>query len=135
MMDWSTIINLITLLTVGGGLYALATIQDKRMTLMLENIKSMLDNTTKVNDAWERIAKTKADVLEILEKRCDNKDKDISVLQRDNSVIRRQLDRTRTAKATAEMLRCNNISCTKRIPPFGKITQILEVDEDVDENN
>lgn len=117
-MDFSIVINLVTLLTVGGGLYALATVQDNRMKLMLENIKAMLESNSKTNEAWEKLAENKAHAIEILETRCDRKDKEIEDLYKDIANLRNQLDDCRTEKAKAVMLQCKLISCTNRIPPF-----------------
>lgn len=125
-MEWSHIIDLITLLTVGGGLYALVTIQDKRMALMLDNIKAMLESSSKANAAWENLAKQKLEDISKLEERCDRKDQKIEDLYKEIGSLRISLDKSRTARATAEMLKCNIVACPKRIPPFGEIPEIVK---------
>lgn len=125
-MDWSHIIDIITLLTVGGGLYALVTIQDKRMALMLDNIKAMLESSSKTNEAWENLAKQKLEDIAKLEERCDKKDQKIEDLYKEIGGLRTSLDKSRTARATAEMLKCSIVACTKRVPPFGELPEIVK---------
>lgn len=135
-MEWSHIIDLITLLTVGGGLYALVTIQDKRMALMLDNIKTMLESSSKTNQAWENLAKQKLEDISKLEEKCDKKDQKIDDLYREIGSLRTSLDKSRTARATAEMLKCSIVACPKRIPPFGEIPEIVKsLSNDVYEDN
>lgn len=135
-MEWSHIIDLITLLTVGGGLYALVTIQDKRMALMLDNIKTMLESSSKTNQAWENLAKQKLEDISKLEEKCDKRDQKIDDLYREIGNLRTSLDKSRTARATAEMLKCSIVACPKRIPPFGEIPEIVKsLSNDVYEDN
>lgn len=131
-MDWNSIINLVTFLTVGGGLYALVTIQDKKTALMLDNIKSMLESGTKTNDAWENLAHQKLEDIAKLESMCDKKDKKIEELYKEINQLRICLDKTRTARAVAEILKCNIVSCDKRLPPLNENHKIVKSLNDIE---
>lgn len=125
-MDWDNIISLITFLTVGGGLYALVTVQDKKTTLMLDNIKAMLESSTKTNVAWENLAHQKLEDIAKLENICDKKDQKIEELYKEISQLRVCLDKSRTARAVAEILKCNVVACDKRIPPLNENHKIIK---------
>lgn len=125
-MEWGNIIELFTLLTIGGGLYALVTVQDKKTSLMLDNIKAMLESSTKTNEAWENLAKQKLEDITKLEEKCDKKDQKIDDLYKEIGNLRTSLDKSRTARATSEMLKCSNVACKERIPPFGEIPDIVK---------
>lgn len=118
-MNANLILELLTFLTVGGGLYALVTVQDKKTALMLDNIKAMLESSEKTNKAWEELASQKRDDIKKLEERCSRKDDKIDSLYKEISVLRLHLDKARTARAVSDMLKCSTVGCNSRMPPFG----------------
>lgn len=114
MMDWSGIITaLIAALIPTGGLTAIVTLRDKKTAAFLDNAKS-------INDHWKGIADERTHRAEELKADLDRKEEEIQEQWREISQLRNELDETRTARAVAELLKCEKTSCTDRVPPFGQ---------------
>lgn len=110
-MDWGTIIISVIGAVVGGGGLAgvfvpLLNRKEKKRSLQLENM-------TKINDEWKRLADERGAKIDKLNDKIDS-------LYVDMSEYRRQLDDANTRAAVAEILKCLNTGCTDREPPFGQ---------------
>lgn len=133
-MDWTGIITaLIAALIPTGGLTAIVTMRDKKTAAFLENVKAITEQWQMIaNERQERCGELKADL--------DRKDDKIEEQYREKEALRQRLDSTRddldhcrTALAVAELMKCENTSCTDRIPPFGqgqKQCKLIESYED-----
>lgn len=118
-MDWTTIIvTVLTVLISNGGLVTLVTLKEKKT-------EAFLDNVAKLIDQWQEIAEERKQRVKELKDDLESKDKKIEEVIRDRSEVRDDLDRTRTSEAVAEMLRCDNISCLDRKPPFGRNDKLI----------
>lgn len=110
-MDWGTIIISVIGAVVGGGGLAgvfvpLLNRKEKKRSMQLENM-------TKINDEWKRLADERGAKIDKLNDKIDS-------LYVDMSEYRRQLDDANTRAAVAEILKCLNTGCTDREPPFGQ---------------
>lgn len=126
-MDWTQIIiTALTLLFTGGGLVTIVTLNDKKMSAMLENVREVLQSNAETNKRWQEIvaegtgrrSELKADIAKRDEK-IEEKDRKISELQKEKEAALAQVDLLRTKYALSEMMKCDVIGCTDRRPPFG----------------
>ena len=114
MMDWTGIITaLIAALIPTGGLTAIVTLRDKKTA-------AFIANTKEINDHWKGIADDREQRARELKEDLDRKEEIIQEQWREISELRNELDNTRTARAVAELLKCEKTSCTDRQPPFGQ---------------
>lgn len=131
-MDWTGIITaLIAALIPTGGLTALVTMRDKKTAASLENVKGITEQWQKmVDEKQETIEAKRAEVarmeqrLDVVEGKYEGqlkaKDDKIDSLYKTINHLRNDLDNERTARAVAELMKCEKTSCTDRVPPFGQ---------------
>ena len=113
-MDWTGIITaLIAALVPTGGLTAIVTLRDKKTAAFLTNVKA-------ITEQWQEVAEERHQRAVELKADLDRKEEIIQEQWREISQLRNELDETRTARAVAELLKCEKTSCTDRIPPFGQ---------------
>lgn len=113
-MDWTGIITaLIAALVPTGGLTAIVTLRDKKTAAFLTNVKS-------ITEQWQEVAEERHQRAVELKADLDRKESIIQDQWREISQLRNELDETRTARAVAELLKCEKTSCTDRQPPFGQ---------------
>lgn len=117
-MDWSGIITaLVAALIPTGGLTAIVTLRDKKTAALLENVGSVIDQ-------WKNVADERAKRAAELKEDLDKKEEIIQEQWREISQLRNDLDHERTARAVAELMKCEKTSCKYRIPPFGEDRRI-----------
>lgn len=113
-MDWTGIITaLIAALVPTGGLTAIVTLRDKKTAAFLTNVKA-------ITEQWQEVAEERHQRAVELKADLDRKEEIIQEQWREISQLRNELDETRTARAVAELLKCEKTSCTGRVPPFGQ---------------
>lgn len=122
-MDWGIVVNTVVILASAGGIGWIVTAREDKKAKRLENRKRDLEiEEFKKNDVlqdWKDIAEERkkraesllADFKE-LERKIDEKDKLISDLKS-------KLDDKNTACAVAELMKCEEVGCPNRKPPFG----------------
>lgn len=136
MMDWTSIITaLIAAIVPTGGLTALVTMRDKKTAAFLENVKGITEQWQKMVDEKQETIEAKRAEVARMEQRLDSveskyesqlkvKDEKIDSLYKTINHLRNDLDNERTARAVAELMKCEKTSCTDRIPPFGQGQQV-----------
>lgn len=114
------VLPLLLALIPTGGVVALFTLREKKTELMLEN-------SAKVQEAWEKVAEAEARRVSTLNAEMEKKDdkiteKDVIIenLHKEKSEILAKLDSANTDCAIAKLLICDKTGCQKRRPPFGK---------------
>lgn len=131
-MEWTSIITaLIAALVPTGGLTALVTMRDRKTAAFLENVKGITEQWQKMVDEKQETIDAKRAEVARMEQRLDSveekyeaqlksKDDKIESLYKTINHLRNDLDNERTARAVAELMKCEKTSCTDRIPPFGQ---------------
>lgn len=113
-MDWIELFKvLIASLIPTGGLTAIVTLRDKKTAAFLTNVKA-------ITEQWQAVAEERHQRAEELKTDLDRKEEIIQEQWREISELRNELDNTRTARAVAELMKCEKTSCTDRVPPFGQ---------------
>lgn len=114
------ILPLLLALIPTGGIVALFTLREKKTELMLEN-------SAKVNKAWQEVADKESARAESLKADLEKKDEKIAEkdgiierLHEEKSEIMSRLDVANTDCAIAKLMICDKTGCMKRRPPFGK---------------
>lgn len=123
VIEWVTvIINAIVTLLAVGGLGWIFTIREDKKAKKLENKQKEAEIDEYKKDEiikdWKDIAderKLRADELstELKEKERQTIEKDATI-----SELRTKLDARNTYCAVSELLKCNDIQCVNRKPPF-----------------
>jgi len=111
-MDWVTLVVTIISVLFGQGIISFFTLRETKKGMKL-------DNKEKEDNRWERIANELEEQLRIANERNERKD---AIIQEKDDIItdlRTKLDGTRTKCAVAEILRCEAVSCSSRVPPLG----------------
>lgn len=122
-MDWLTIVvsAAVSLLSAGGIGWIITAKEDKK--------SKELDNTAKefdiqehkkdeiIND-WKSLAAERKARADELTAALDESEQRYRDLLKTNSELRTKLDSRNTYCAVAELLKCSDIQCPKRVPPF-----------------
>lgn len=121
MVDWTQIVTTaMTLLIGGGGLVTLVTLRERKNGALLENIAKVLESNSETNKEWREIAAERAKRCQELKEDLDRKDGKIDELYKSREDLTALLDEERTARAVAEVFKCDVVGCALRHPPFGK---------------
>ena len=114
------ILPLLLALIPTGGIVALFTLRERKTELMLEN-------SAKVNKAWQEVADKESARADSLKVDLDKKDEKIAAtdviierLHEEQSEIMSRLDVANTDCAIAQLMICDTTGCLQRRPPFGK---------------
>ena len=129
-MDWGSVAQLITTFLFGGGILTFVTLKDKKTEAILGNMQKVIDEQREMmkhkKDMYEAILTQKDEEIADLRKSIDRneekiekKDEKIDEQYRINSSLRHKLDDANTAKAVAEVMLCDKVSCVERNPPLG----------------
>lgn len=96
---------------VGGG--GLAGIFAPLMNRKEKKRSAQLENMSKINDEWKRLADERGAKIDKLNAKID-------ALYEDISGYRQRLDDANTRAAVSEIMKCLRTPCTDREPPFGQ---------------
>lgn len=119
-MDWGNIAEIITTLTVGGGLIALVTIRDKKTEAILNNMQKVIDEQRGLAEAYKKdVTDLKHDIAE-KEEKDKEKEKYIRELHQQNSDLYDKLDKANSRAAVNKLLKCQEVGCSQRRPPLGE---------------
>lgn len=122
-IEWVTlIVNAVVTLLAVGGLGWIFTIREDKKHKKLENKQKEAEIDEYKKDEiikdWKDIAeerKLRADELS-----AELKEKEKQGIEKDNTIseLRTKLDERNTYCAVSELLKCNDIQCSSRKPPF-----------------
>ena len=121
-MTSELIIQLIAALLGSSGIVALFLIIEKKAA-------AQLVNTEKANEQWQRIVAQKEHDFLALNQKYEAATEKIDKLYDINTDLRTQLDEANTNFAVCQLMRCNVIQCSTRLPPLGS----TENDKDLNE--
>ena len=124
IIEWGTVlINSIIMLLSAGGIGWIITAKEDKKNKQLENKQKEAEleefKRDEIIKDWKDIAeerRVRADELaaELKDEKHRNDEKDALI-----SDLKAQLDKKNTYCAVAELMRCEEISCPNRKPPFG----------------
>lgn len=112
-MDWNGLIS---------GLIAGAFSSGFAMSLMYfkENKKAkQLENEKAAIDEWQDIAQERKSRCDELKESLDHKDAKIEELYKENAQLRQRSDTLSSKNAALSLLKCRDLTCAHRKPPFG----------------
>lgn len=121
-MTLETIIQLVEVLLGTGGVVALFLIIEKKTA-------AQLANTEKANEQWQLIVAQKERDFLALNQKYEAATEKIEKLYDINTDLRNQLDVANTNFAVCQLMRCNVIQCTNRLPPLGSNETVKEPHE------
>lgn len=121
-MTSELIIQLIAALLGSSGIVALFLIIEKKAA-------AQLVNTEKANEQWQRIVAQKEHDFLALNQKYETATEKIEKLYDINTELRTQLDEANTNFAVCQLMRCNVIQCSTRIPPLGSTENEKDINE------
>lgn len=111
-MNWSDILaGLIAAIFSSGVFVSLLYYRENKKAKQIENEKSIVDE-------WQGIASERKSRCDELKTSLDHKDHKIDELYKENAELRKRSDRLSSANTALSILKCKNIACGKREPPF-----------------
>ena len=121
-MTSELIIQLIAALLGSSGIVALFLIIEKKAA-------AQLVNTEKANEQWQRIVAQKEHDFLALNQKYEAATEKIDKLYDINTDLRTQLDEANTNFAVCQLMRCNVIQCSTRLPPLGSTENEKDLNE------
>ncbi len=123
-LEWIPIlVNAFTTIVCVGGIGWIFTIKEDKKSKKLDNEAKEIDIKEKQKDEiirdWKEIADERKSRCVELEDRCNERDEIIANKDEIISELRTKLDERNTYCAVAELMRCEEVSCINRKPPFG----------------
>lgn len=115
-MDWTSIV--MTLIT-SGAFTAIYLLGDRKTA-------SVLDNVGKSIDQWKLIVEEYKREKEAMQTDIDRKDRKVDSLYGQISVLRDSNDKLSSKVAYLSVIKCTEIGCNKRQPPFGSGQKVAE---------
>lgn len=121
MINWTeVIITFIGILFSGGGLVTIFTISDKKYKELINNIHQLIKMTSETNREYKDIIKEYSQESKELKESVKKKDAEIENLNLLITEKRNKISAFRDQLIKAEILRCEDVACQKRKPPFSK---------------
>lgn len=134
-ITWLTIlINAIVALLSAGGVGWIITAKEDKKQKQLENEAKEQEIEEHKKDEiikdWKEIAEERRRRCEEL--KSDNEKKDERLLEKDNLIsdLKAKLDDRNTYCAVSELLKCNDLQCGSRKPPFA--SSVITSDKAID---
>lgn len=113
-MDWSGIVvGLITGIFTSGCAMSLMYYRENKKAKQIENEKSIVDE-------WQGIAQERKNRCDELKASLDKKDEKIEELYKEKALLLQRSDTLSSKNAALSILKCRDLSCANRQPPFGK---------------
>lgn len=116
------IIALIVNTLLGGGIITIITWKDKKLGAALDNLTKFAETMTKMsehtNNEWQDIANEWR--AECKEQKEYNNRQELRSQEMMNEIAsyHKQIDALNAEKAIADTLRCEDLTCQRRIPPY-----------------
>lgn len=117
-MDWTSIV--MTMIT-SGAFTAIYLLGDRKTA-------SVLDNVGKSIDQWKLIVEEYKREKEAMQADIDRKDRKVDSLYGQIAVLRDSNDKLSSKVAYLSVIKCTEIGCGKRQPPFGSGQKNMDKD-------
>lgn len=112
-MDWNAIvIGLISGSLSSGFAMSLMYFKENKKAKQLQNEKAAIDE-------WQEIAHERKNRCDELKASLDKKDDKIEGLYKENAQLRQRNDSLSSKNAALSILKCRDLACDHRKPPFG----------------
>ena len=111
-MDTASIIQLIITTLFSGGLVTFVTLRDKKTEAMLSNMEKVIEELRILAAGYK-------DEVATLKKELQEKERYIDELHRKESTLYEKLDKANSRAAVFKILKCQEVGCPNRKPPFG----------------
>lgn len=108
-MDWTSII--MTLIT-SGAFTAIYLLGDRKTSAVLDNVGKSIDQ-------WKLIVEEYKREKEAMQADIDRKDKKIDSLYTQIGILKDDKDKLSSKVAYLSVVKCSEVGCVKRQPPFG----------------
>ena len=108
-MDWTSII--MTLIT-SGAFTAIYLLGDRKTSAVLDNVGKSIDQ-------WKIIVEEYKNEKEAMQADIDRKDRKLDSLYNQIGVLRDSNDKLSSKVAYLSVIKCTEVGCGKRQPPFG----------------
>lgn len=108
-MDWTSII--MTLIT-SGAFTAIYLLGDRKTSAVLDNVGKSIDQ-------WKLIVEEYKREKEAMQADIDRKDKKIDSLYNQIGLLKDDKDKLSSKVAYLSVVKCTEVGCLKRQPPFG----------------
>jgi len=108
-VDWTSII--MTLIT-SGAFTAIYLLGDRKTSAVLDNVGKSIDQ-------WKLIVEEYKKEKDAMQEEIDRKDKKLDSLYNQIGVLRDSNDKLSSKVAYLSVIKCTEIGCNKRQPPFG----------------
>lgn len=108
-MDWT---NIIMTLISSGAFTAIYLLGDRKTS-------AVLDNVSKSIDQWKLIVEEYKREKEAMQADIDRKDKKIDSLYNQIGLLKDDKDKLSSKVAYLSVVKCTEVGCLKRQPPFG----------------
>lgn len=123
-MDWT---NIIMTLISSGAFTAIYLLGDRKTS-------AVLDNVSKSIDQWKLIVEEYKREKEAMQADIDRKDRKIDSLYGQIGILKDEKDKLSSKVAYLTVVKCYEVGCIKRQPPFGanqKINDKQLTDDDI----
>ncbi len=108
-MDWTSII--MTLIT-SGAFTAIYLLGDRKTSAVLDNVGKSIDQ-------WKLIVEEYKKEKDAMQEDIDRKDRKVDSLYNEIGILRDSNDKLSSKVAYLSVVKCTEIGCNKRQPPFG----------------
>ena len=108
-MDWTSII--MTLIT-SGAFTAIYLLGERKTSAVLDNVGKSIDQ-------WKLIVEEYKREKEAMQADIDRKDKKIDSLYNQIGILKDDKDKLSSKVAYLSVVKCSEVGCIKRQPPFG----------------
>ena len=115
-MDWTSIV--VTLIT-SGAFTAIYLMGDRKTAAVLDNVGKSIDQ-------WKLIVEEYKKEKEAMQADIDRKDRKVDSLYAQIAVLRDSCDKLSSKVAYLTVVKCTEVGCVKREPPFGANQKTVE---------
>lgn len=130
-MEWGTITTLVAEVLFGGGLLAFVTIKDKKTAAILENMQKVIEELRDLVREYKEENRSLKDDIKQKDEAIRGKEDYIRELHKEKSELHEKLDKANSRAAVNKLLKCHEIGCDLRRPPFGSgaVDTIKQINE------
>ena len=108
-MDWTS--KIMTLIT-SGAFTAIYLLGDRKTSAVLDNVGKSIDQ-------WKLIVEEYKKEKDAMQEDIDRKDRKVDSLYGQIAVLRDSCDKLSSKVAYLSVVKCTEVGCNKRQPPFG----------------
>jgi hypothetical protein len=123
-MEIGNIIEIIVTALFGGGIVTFVTLRDKKTEAMLSNMEKVIEELRTLAGGYKE---------EVVALKGELKDKEVYIdeLHKKESGLYEKLDKANSRAAVFKILKCTQVGCDKRVPPFGSgsVGVVREINE------